>query len=376
MRVVKISYYNYLSTMSRVRAFYFGIPLYFLAYTLFYGQSQQEASYLQLLQKKKETIYHLPWVGLGPVINSARVESLAIDPGNPGTFYIAFGSGNLWKSIDHGNSWRPIFENHPSHGIGDIALAPSDSDIIYVGTGESLRKQRNFTLPGTGIYRSDDGGNSWHHRGLGENWHVGEIVVHPQDPDIVFVAAMGKFWSQCDEKGIYKTVDGGKNWKRVFYVDKNTRANDIVIAPSDPNILYVTMWENNIDTALLESVYGKNSSVYRSQDGGVTWAKISNGLPSGPKTGRIGVAVSYLNAEKAYVLVDNLNKERSRAPEIYKTIDGGKSWSRTHKADLLFSSVIGWYFSDIYVNPKMMMRSMPWVCALPIVQMVETHLSI
>jgi photosystem II stability/assembly factor-like uncharacterized protein len=265
---------------------------------------------------------------------------------------VAFGSGDLWKSTDHGVRWKPIFENQASHGIGDIALAPSDHDILYVGTGESLRKQRNFTLPGNGIYRSADGGETWEHRGLSQNWHVGEIVVHPDNPDIVFVAAMGRFWTPDNQQGIYKTIDGGKNWKRVLYVDQNTRANDIVIAPSNPDIVYATMWENNIDTTLFESVYGKNSSAYKSIDGGETWHEISTGLPQGPKTGRIGIAVSYSNPNKAYVLIDNLNKERAKAPEIYSTSNGGDSWMRTHRDDLLFSSVIGWYFSDIYVNPQ------------------------
>lgn len=316
------------------------------------AQNPLDQSYADFQKKKEEIFYHVPWISIGPVLNSARVEAIQIDPQHPGTFYVAFGSGNLWKSTDHGISWKPIFENMPSHGIGDIALAPSNSQVIYVGTGESLRKQRNFTLPGNGIYRSDDGGNTWNHRGLGENWHVGEIVVHPENPDIVFVAAMGKFWSQDHHQGIYKSTDGGKSWKRVLYVDENTRANDIVISQSNPEILYATMWENQIDSALAESVYGKNSGVYKSEDLGETWQRIMNGFPTGPKLGRMGVAVSYTNPLMAYVLLDNLNNDRAMAPEIYKTIDGGQSWKKTHQDNLFFSSTIGWYFSDIYVNPK------------------------
>ncbi|MCB0666353.1 MAG: hypothetical protein KDC80_11045 [Saprospiraceae bacterium] len=317
-----------------------------------FSQNPLEKSFHQLQQKVATTQFHLPWVSLGPVVNSARVEALQIDPHNPGTFYVAFGSGNLWKSIDHGISWKPVFENKPSHGIGDIALAPSDSRVIYLGTGESLRKQRNFTLPGNGIYRSDDGGNTWDHRGLSENWHVGEIAVHPQDPDIVFVAAMGKFWSESDKQGIYKSINGGKDWKKVLYVDEKTRANDIVISHTNPDIIYATMWENNIDTILPESVYGPNSGIYRSEDGGEHWIRRSAGLPSGSRTGRIGVAVSFQDPDIAYALVDNLNKERSNAAEVYRTEDAGISWLRTHPDDLTFSSTIGWYFSDIYVNPR------------------------
>ncbi len=137
--------------------------------------------------------------------------------------------------------WKPIFENQPTLGIGDIAIAPSNSDILYLGTGESLRKNRNFTMPGTGVYRSDDGGETWAHLGLEDTWHIGEIAVHPLNPDIVFVAAMGKFWSESASKGIYRTTNGGKDWERVLYVNENTRANDIVIAHSNPKIIYASM---------------------------------------------------------------------------------------------------------------------------------------
>ncbi|MCB0688415.1 MAG: hypothetical protein KDC53_17875, partial [Saprospiraceae bacterium] len=163
---------------------------------------------------------------------------------------------------------------------------------------------------------------------------------------------MGKFWSPGSDQGIYKSSNGGISWKKVLYVNERTRANDIVIAPSKPSVLYATMWENNIDTTLAESVYGPASAVYKSEDLGEHWIRMSNGLPSGPRTGRMGVTVSYTNPDIAYVLVDNLNKARDKASEIYKTEDGGKSWKRTHEDDLLFSSVIGWYFTDIYINPQ------------------------
>lgn len=318
-----------------------------------WAQTNPLLSSFESYQKlKSESPFHLKVKSVGPVVNSARAEAVQIDPNKPGTIYLAFGSGNLWKTINNGLSWKPIFDNQASHGIGDIALAPSNPDIIYVGTGESLRKRRNFTLPGTGIYKSMDGGESWMHVGLENSWHIGEIVVHPTDPDIVFVAVMGKFWSTSKEKGIYKTINGGKTWKQVLYVDENTRANDIVISQSNPDVLYASMWENNQSENLMESVYGSNSAVYKSIDQGETWIKASNGLPDGPRTGRIGIAVSHQNENKLYANVDNLNKKRTEAPEIYQSMDGGASWQRTHKEELQFSSVIGWYFSDIYVNPK------------------------
>ncbi|MEO0341209.1 MAG: hypothetical protein AAF242_18605, partial [Bacteroidota bacterium] len=285
-------------------------------------------------------------------MNSARVEAVQADPNRPGTMYAAFGSGNLWKTENNGLTWKAIFEDQAALGIGDIALAPSDPDIIYVGTGESLRKNRNFTMPGNGVYRSDDGGDTWRHLGLDDSWHIGEIAVHPTNPDIVFVAVLGKFWTKGSAKGLYRTIDGGKSWKKVLYVDENTRANDVVIAPSKPDIIYTSVWENNIDAALMESVYGPNSSVYKSEDGGDTWEKIGDGLPKNPKVGRIGLAVSHQDPNKVYALIDNRDKAAMDRAEVYKTTDGGISWSRTHEEDLHIFSVIGWYFADMYVNPQ------------------------
>ncbi|MEM8886560.1 MAG: hypothetical protein AAGD28_01150 [Bacteroidota bacterium] len=295
---------------------------------------------------KAETEFGFEWISLGPVVNSARVEAVQADPNRPGTLYAAFGSGNLWKTTNNGNHWKPIFEDQAALGIGDITLAPSNPSIIYLGSGESLKKARNFTMPGTGLYRSDDGGESWKHLGLEDSWHIGEISVHPTNPDIVLVAVMGHFWSTNKNRGIYRTEDGGKSWEHVLYIDEKTAANDIVISPSDPNYVYASMWENN------PGIYGPNTGIYTSRDGGKSWEKCTKGLPEGAQTGRTGLAVSYQNPEKAYALIDNLNKNKQRSAEVYRTEDGGKSWRKMHEEDLLFFPGIGWYFTDIYVNPQ------------------------
>jgi len=304
------------------------------------------SSFEQHLKLKNETSFRLEWICLGPTVNSARLESIQLDPVNPGTIYAAFGSGNLWKSVNHGISWKAIFEDRPSLGIGDIALAPSNPNIIYLGTGESLKKARNFTMPGNGIYRSDDAGENWKHIGLNDSWHIGEIAIHPTDPDIAVVAVLGHFWTTNENRGLYLTRDGGITWKHVLYLNEKTGANDVVISPSDPEIVYATMWENN------PGISGKNSGVYKSSDGGNTWNRLSGGLPEGPGTGRTSIAVSYSDPDKAYVLIDNLNNEKGISAEVYQTTDGGKTWNRTHKDDLKIFSVIGWYFTDIYVSPE------------------------
>ena len=322
-----------------------------LLFNLYSSYSQQKESPLvnsfhEHIKLKNQSNIHLDWISLGPVLNSARVESIQVDEKNPGTMYVAFGSGNLWKTVNNGITWKPIFENQPSLGIGDIALAPSNSDIIYVGTGESLKKARNFTMPGTGMYRSTNGGDTWEHIGLEDSWHIGEISVHPTNPDIVLVSVLGHFWSKNVNRGIYKTEDGGKSWKHVLYIDENTGSNDIVISNSNPEVIYASMWENN------PGISGLNSGIYKSSDGGDNWEKLINGLPYGKKMGRIGLAVSYSNPNKVYALIDNLSKNRSEAAEVYKTIDGGKLWKRTHEDELMIFPGIGWYFADIYVNPK------------------------
>ncbi|UCC39754.1 MAG: hypothetical protein JSV96_18585 [Candidatus Aminicenantes bacterium] len=303
-------------------------------------------SWEQYLKLKKNSEFGLEWISLGPVMNAARVEAIQLDSAKPGTMYVAFGSGNLWKTTNSGLTWKPIFENQSALGIGDIALAPSNPDIIWLGSGESLKKARNFTMPGTGVFRSNDGGQTWRNVGLHDSYHIGEITVHPENPDIVFVAVLGHFWSTNKNRGLYRSIDGGETWEHVLYVNEHTGANDVVIAPSNPDIIYASMWENN------PGIYGKESGIYKSTDGGKTWVRLIKGLPEGSKTGRIGLAVSWSNPDKVYALVDNLNKDRNTASEVYRTLDGGESWERTHKSELYIFPGIGWYFADCYVNPQ------------------------
>jgi photosystem II stability/assembly factor-like uncharacterized protein len=269
-----------------------------LGVSLFVGAQDAKSplldSWEQYLQMKKNSTFGFQWIPLGPVMNSARVEAVQGDPSRPGTWYVAFGSGNLWKTVNHGLTWKPIFENQSALGIGDIALAPSNPDIIWLGSGESLKKPRNFTMPGTGVFRSDDGGDTWRNMGLHDSYHIGEVAVHPKNPEIVFVAVQGHFWSPNEGRGLYRTVDGGETWEHVLYVNERTGANDVVIAPSDPDVIYVSMWEN------YPGVSGGESGIYKSSDGGKTWSRLRRGLPEGPQTGRIGLAVSWSDPDKAW----------------------------------------------------------------------------
>lgn len=309
-------------------------------------------SYPGHVKHRDETRFGLDWIHLGPTSNSALVETFQVDIQHPGTIYLGFGSGNLWKTTNNGLTWKPIFENQPSYGIGDVALAPSNTNIIYVGTGETLKKPRNFTMPGTGVYRSDDGGETWRHLGLSDSWHIAKVTVHPTNPDIAFVAVVGHLWTTNKNRGVYRTLDGGKTWAHVLFVNDRTGANDIVIAPSNPQVVYASAWES------YPGVSGVNSGIYKSTDGGKTWIKSDAGLPTDSGKGRIGLAVSYRDPNKVYALLDHRDKPKGTdgttpgAAEVYQTMNGGKSWRRTHTEELMINSVIGWYFADIVVDPR------------------------
>ncbi len=295
---------------------------------------------------KDETRFKLAWIPLGPTVNSARADVVQVDATHPGTMYVGFGSGGLWKTVNHGITWSSIFDEQHSLGIGDVELAPSDPNIIYLATGENLKKPRNFTLPGTGMYRSDDAGKNWRPIGLEDSWSIAEIAIHPTNPDIVLVSVLGHLWSKNKNRGLYRTDNGGKTWQQVLYKDESTGANDIVISPTNPLIMYASLWE------VYPGISGNNSGVYKSTDGGKTWAACADGLPSGPKIGRIGLAVSSTNPLKVYALIDNLNNQRDEAAELYKSIDGGQHWIKTHERPFKIFPGIGWYFTDVYVNPK------------------------
>ena len=331
-----------------LKPFFFILLIGFFIQSGLYAVEEQNpllSSWETYLRMKSASPFNLEWISIGPVFNSARVEAVQCDPAT-GTMYTAFGSGNLWKSVNGGLSWTPLFENQPALGIGDIALSPSNPEVIWLGSGESLKKARNFTMPGTGVYRSTDGGRTWAHLGLNDSYHIGEIAVHPSDPDTAVVAVLGHFWSTNPNRGLYRTDDGGQTWTHVLYVNERTGANDVVFSPSNPEILYASMWENN------PGIFGPESGVYKSEDGGLSWKRLHGGLPNGPQTGRIGLAVSWSNPDKAYALIDNLNKDKNKAAEVYRTNDGGLTWKRTHSEDLLIFPGIGWYFTDCYVNPK------------------------
>ena len=290
--------------------------------------------------------FGLEWVSVGPVMNGARAACVQGDPTHPGTLYAAFGPGGLWKTTDNGLTWKPVFENQAAPGSGTSPWRLRVRKRSGWGLASISRSRATSPCPERASTVRTTVGRPGAISAFEDSFHIGKIDVHPANPDVAFVAVHGHYWTTNPNRGLYRTLDGGATWEHVLYIDERTGANDVIIAPSDPSIVYATTWENN------PGVAGSSSGVWKSEDSGKSWRRLGGGLPSGPKTGRIGLAVSSSDPAKAYVLVDNLNKSETRGAEVYKTTDGGLTWARTHAEDLLIFPQIGWYFADIYLNPK------------------------
>lgn len=262
----------------------------------------------------------MPFKSIGPSISSGRVADVDVWEQDPTIFYVAYASGGLWKTENNGQSFTPLFDNEMVMSIGDIAV-DWQHDVIWVGTGEANSSRSSYS--GTGILRSSDGGKTWQHKGLGESHHIGRVLLHPGDTNIVWVAALGHLYSPNVERGVYKTTDGGTTWKKVLFVDAYTGAVDLVMDPQNPDILYAATWHRERRAwDFVES--GVGSGIYKSTDAGETWALMTNGksgFPSGEGTGRIGLAAQVKDGKTmVFAIVDNQNR---RAKDAEKNEEEG-----------------------------------------------------
>ncbi|MDX1419632.1 MAG: glycosyl hydrolase, partial [Rubricoccaceae bacterium] len=256
---------------------------------------------------------NLPFRNVGPRVMSGRVADLEASPTDPATFYVGYASGGLWRTTSNGTAFEPLFDHESVMTIGDFAVdwadPEGDGETIWLGTGESNSSRSSYA--GDGVYRSTDGGQTWTHLGLGESHHVGRLLVHPDDPNTAWVAALGHLYSPNAERGVYRTTDGGVTWEKTLFVDENTGATDLVLDPSDPNTLWAATW-TRARRAWDFAEAGPGSAVWRSDDGGTTWARVTtegSGFPTGETVGRIGLAVAPGGALVA--VVDN----QARRPE-------------------------------------------------------------
>ena len=297
----------------------------------------------------------LHWEMLGPSLQGGRIEAIAVAAPGSGTIYVGPGGGNVWKTTNNGMTWEPIFEHESAFAIGDIAVAPSNPNIVWVGTGEVQPRHSGPAYSGTGVFKSTDGGRTWRHMGLVDTHHIGKIVIDAKNPDIVFVAAMGHSWSSNAERGVFKTTDGGVTWTKSLYLNDRTGAIDLVMDPSDPKILYASLWQ---------IVSGPGSGIHKTTDAGKTWTKLGNGLPDGP-LGRSNLDIARSNPRVVYAFLDNAApppapagaQPRARARptiggEVYRSDDKGATWHHANTDDIYeVFGIYGWKFCDIRVAP-------------------------
>ena len=306
-----------------------------------FGQKRKkgdDAGSSQTLLEKTE-LGGLKFRSIGPALTSGRISDFAVNPANPKEYYVAVSSGGVWKTQNAGTTYTPVFDAQGSYSIGCIALDPRNSNVVWVGTGEN-NNQRSVAY-GDGIYKSEDGGKSWKNMGLKNSEHIGTILVHPENPDVVYVAAIGPLWSAGGERGVYQTTDGGKSWNAILTIDEHTGVNDLVMDPRDPQVIYATAFQRrrHVFTYLGG---GPQSGIYKTKDGGKTWDKINKGLPE-VDLGRIGLAISPADPEVIYAIVEAAQGKGG----FFRSNNRGASWEERGK----YASS-GNYYQEIIADPK------------------------
>src|SRR2546421_1254754 len=293
---------------------------------LLIGFFSLSAYVVQAQQPNKDVLGALRYRYIGPMGN--RVTSVVSVPGQPNIYYAGAASGGLFKTTDGGIHWDSIFDDQPVSSIGSLAIAPSDANIVWAGTGEPFI--RSHISVGQGIYKSTDAGKSWTLMGLEKTGRIARIVIDPKNPDIVLVAAMGHSYGPQPERGVFRTTDGGKNWERVLFTDENTGASDLAMDPNNPRILFAGMWPLEIHTWGRESG-GPGSGLFVSHDEGATWTRITgHGLPTGT-TGKWGLAIARSNPKRIYALIEAgdgipYKGQETAVGKLWRSDDGGENW--------------------------------------------------
>jgi photosystem II stability/assembly factor-like uncharacterized protein len=278
---------------------------------------------------------------VGPAFLSGRIADIKTHPNNENVWYVATGSSGVWKTENAGTTWTPIFDTQTSYSTGCITLDPSNPEIVWLGTGENVGGRH--VAYGDGVYRSADGGKTWKNMGLKKSEHISEIIVHPDNSNVVWVAAQGPLWTKGGERGLYKTTDGGTTWKRVLGDAEWTGVTDIMIDPRNPSILYAATWDRHRTVAALMGG-GPGTGLYRSDDGGEHWTQLTQGLPKS-NLGKIGIAISPQNPDVVYAAIE---LDRTKGA-VYRSSNRGASW------DKMSNTVSGGtgphYYQELYASP-------------------------
>jgi photosystem II stability/assembly factor-like uncharacterized protein len=286
------------------------------------------------------TFQGLGFRSLGPALTSGRVVDFAVNPHDRGQYYVAVASGGVWKTLNAGTTYTPVFDDQHSYSIGCVELDPHNPSVVWVGTGEN-NSQRSVGY-GDGVYRSDDGGRSWKNMGLRRSEHIGRILVDPRHPGVVYAAAQGPLWGPGGDRGLYKTTDGGQSWKAVLVISENTGVSDIAFDPRDPDVLYAAAYQRRRHVwTLIDG--GPESALFKSTDAGATWAKLSNGFPT-DDMGRIGIAVSPVDPDVVFAVVEAANKSGG----FFRSTDRGATWEK--RSDYTPGGPM--YYNRIFCDPK------------------------
>ena len=312
----------------------------FLSLNLIFSQNKKKTNKASETKSvlEKTNLSGLGFRSLGPALTSGRISDIAVNPNNFNEYYVATASGGVWKTTNSGNTFQPIFDGEGSYSIGCVTIDPNNPNVIWVGTGEN-NNQRSVSY-GDGIYRSEDGGKSWEHLGLKTSEHIGKIIVHPNNSNIVYVAAIGPLWSAGGERGLYKTEDGGQTWNAVLTIDAHTGVTDMVMDPRDPEVLYAAAFQRRRHVFTYVGG-GPGSGIHKSVDGGTTWKEINTGLPS-TMLGRIGLAISPANPEFLYAIVEASQGKGG----FYRSTNRGASWEKRGGY-----STSGNYYQEIFADP-------------------------
>ncbi len=276
---------------------------------------------------------------IGPAFTSGRISGIAVDPNNAAHYFVSAASGGVWKTVNAGITWTPVFDREGSYSIGCIVLDPKNPLTVWVGTGEN-NSQRSVSY-GNGVYRSDDGGKSWKNVGLKTSEHIGRIAIDPKDSNIVYVAAQGPLWGPGGERGLYKTIDGGKTWKQILKISENTGVTDVAIDPRDPDTIYAASYQRRRHMFTLIDG-GPESALYKSTDAGATWNKVRTGLPT-TEMGRIGIAISPVDPNVVYATIEAADRKGG----IFRSNDRGGSWEKRNDFD-----AGAMYYARIVADPK------------------------
>ena len=292
-------------------------------------------------QSPTDKFKNLEFREIGPAVMGGRIDDFAVVESNPNIVYVGAASGGIWKTVNNGTTWEPVFDKEGVSTIGDIAIAPSDPSVVWVGSGEPNNRQSSSW--GDGIYKSLDGGKTWKNMGLTATHHIGRIMIHPKNPDVVYVAAQGHLWGPNPERGVYKTADGGKTWQQVLKVNDDTGVSDIAMDPESPDILYAAAYERR-RTPFGFNGGGQDSAIYKTTDGGATWKKLTKGLPyenGGGDTGRIGLDIYRKDPNIVYAEIQH------EKGGTFRSEDKGETWKRMGETDPRPS-----YYSQIRIDPN------------------------